>query len=313
MDELYVPSWFRFSLAEYAAETAEFESVDEYGAYTLLRRQCYQRGSIPTNLARLAKIAKMSEKRMAAIWPTFQPLFAPHPTQPDALIHPGIERERADALAYRDRQAAAGRRSGAARRPNSEPPPNDGSTGAERRFNGGSTMGKPPLNDGRTAAEPSLNQLRNGTIRNVAAAAEELNTSSAPTREESTRFGGEAGDFARWFLGRGIALEVIPEHRKLDPNAWCYRQLDAAEKLIGTYGRSECEARAQRFFAAKKARKIRVDASVIGLDTVWGYAELQPSAADALVPGAASVSGKTSQDLHRETAEALRKMQQGGA
>lgn len=78
-------------------------------------------------------------------------------------------------------------------------------------------------------------------------------------------------DFAKWFVLSGIEAGVIPRHHKLAPIDYALDRdgkLKAANQIIETYGRAECEVRTHRLFRAINA-KVCNTASIEALSTLW--------------------------------------------
>lgn len=96
--------------------------------------------------------------------------------------------------------------------------------------------------------------------------------------EESTARASAEAMFARWFLDRGIETGAIPEHHKLNPGMFMLRNMRAAKAALSTYGEAECKARAERFFSAKVARRIRRSATIPSLLECWDFDDLKPAA-----------------------------------
>jgi hypothetical protein len=91
-------------------------------------------------------------------------------------------------------------------------------------------------------------------------------------------------DFAKWFVLNGVEAGVIPKHRKLDALDYALDRdgkLKAANQLIETYGRAECEVRTHRLFRAINA-KVCNTASIEALSALWDKPDIAGSAG---VPG----------------------------
>jgi hypothetical protein len=86
---------------------------------------------------------------------------------------------------------------------------------------------------------------------------------------------GEASDFILWFLKSGVDAGVL--RQSLDIHAAAQGEsLPHAEKLIGTWGRAECEARTLRFFTAVDSAKLRRAPTIEGFAGAWDCSALKP-------------------------------------
>lgn len=89
----------------------------------------------------------------------------------------------------------------------------------------------------------------------------------------------KSDEFSDYLLERGIAIGVVGEHRRLDPEAWRVHNREASQRLVAAYGLPMCRQRAESFFAACKAGRIRNSGGqypAVRLEAVWEYRELQP-------------------------------------
>ncbi len=105
---------------------------------------------------------------------------------------------------------------------------------------------------------------------------------TAPTTRDATSPGfSPARDFTHWFVMAALDARALPEHHRLDPALVIAREsLETANALLATYGRAECETRAQRFLAACAARSIRRPPSIVALSECWTFREVEsPDAA----------------------------------
>ena len=120
----------------YQDENVMLMTLEQEGAFKRLLWNCWQEGSIPSDLAKLAAICKNTplkifEKR---IWPALKVCFTP--TEDGRLINNKIERVRQESQKYRDGQSERGR------------------LGAEKRWNRHRRAAPPPDPRG-AAATPS--------------------------------------------------------------------------------------------------------------------------------------------------------------
>lgn len=87
-------------------------SLEERGAYITLLCLCWQEGSLPMDVTRLAHMVGTTPRVFARVWPAVQRCFTEHEGQ---LRHGRLEKERAKQATYRRRQSDAGKASAAAR------------------------------------------------------------------------------------------------------------------------------------------------------------------------------------------------------
>jgi uncharacterized protein YdaU (DUF1376 family) len=73
-------------------ENVAVMSLEEEGAYRRLMDHCWIEGSIPDDLARLARLCRTSPDHMEAIWPAIRPCFTP--VGDGRLDHPRLAIER---------------------------------------------------------------------------------------------------------------------------------------------------------------------------------------------------------------------------
>lgn len=87
-------------------------SLQERGAYITLLCLCWQEGSLPANLDRLANMVGTPKRSFLHFWPAVERCFK---TQGDRLIHPRLELEREKQASHRQRQSEKGKAGAAAR------------------------------------------------------------------------------------------------------------------------------------------------------------------------------------------------------
>ncbi len=85
-------------------------TLAERGAYITLICWCWLEGSVPTEMAALARLCKVSTPIFARLWPALEPCF--EPIAANCMIQPRIERERKKQETYREMKAEAGRLGG---------------------------------------------------------------------------------------------------------------------------------------------------------------------------------------------------------
>jgi uncharacterized protein YdaU (DUF1376 family) len=110
-------------------------SMAERGAYITLICSCWIDGSIPVDVARLARLCGTSTAAFRKLWPALAPCFRPTRRISDRLIHPRLEREREKQAIFREEQSRKGKASAAAR--------NRKATGRQPEINIGSTVVQP--------------------------------------------------------------------------------------------------------------------------------------------------------------------------
>lgn len=86
-------------------------TLTELGAYIKLLCLCWLDGSVPIDLAALARLCRVSTTAFARLWPALEPCFT---VLDGRLVQPRIERERRKQTAYRAMKAAAGQKGGRA-------------------------------------------------------------------------------------------------------------------------------------------------------------------------------------------------------
>jgi len=96
------PLWMPLYVRDYLADTRELSTL-EHGAYLLLIMNYWQKGGLPTEDAKLAKIAGMSLKQWLRIKPTIGKLFS------SRWEHKRIDKELASAAAISLKRRIAGR------------------------------------------------------------------------------------------------------------------------------------------------------------------------------------------------------------
>jgi uncharacterized protein YdaU (DUF1376 family) len=121
---------FQFYAKDFDSGTRAF-SAEEVGAY--IRFLCHQwdKGSIPSDLESLARIAGVSLVRMRRVWLRLQDYFIIDPDNESRtrLLNVRLERERLKQALYRQKQSDKGKASAANRRAtDSQPESNRGST-----------------------------------------------------------------------------------------------------------------------------------------------------------------------------------------
>lgn len=103
-------AWFKI----YAAETLSDErfsgwSVEERGAWFTLLLHAWREGSIPSDLAALARLLHVDAAAMRLLWDAIGDRFVDHPDHPGRLTSPRLEKEREAGQEMLAKKAAAGK------------------------------------------------------------------------------------------------------------------------------------------------------------------------------------------------------------
>lgn len=101
-------------------------SLAEAGAYIRLLSKCWLEGSLPADLAQLARLCGATRRQMKEMWPALGRCF--QETEDGRLRHGRLDREREKQETYRQRQSDHGRASAAKRATNPQPEGNQPST-----------------------------------------------------------------------------------------------------------------------------------------------------------------------------------------
>jgi uncharacterized protein YdaU (DUF1376 family) len=106
------PPWMPLYVRDYLADTAELSTL-EHGAYLLLIMHYWQVGGLPTEDAKLARIAKLPIQKWKQTRPNLECLF-----QPGFKSHKRIDHELQRAAAIREKAKQAARQRWARYAPN---------------------------------------------------------------------------------------------------------------------------------------------------------------------------------------------------
>ena len=98
------PTWMPLHVAAYLADTTHL-STAEHGAYLLLMMHYWQRGGLPDDDAKLARVARLTLKEWMSIRPTIADLFR------DGWSHGRIDEELTKAAGLIDQRRNAGKAS----------------------------------------------------------------------------------------------------------------------------------------------------------------------------------------------------------
>lgn len=99
-----------------ADEPVQLMSLEEEGAYRRLLDHQWLHGSVPSDVAQLARICKnVAPAKMRKIWPAIAPLFFAIDGDPSRLQNRKVERVRAAQIAYKKKQSESGKAGAEAR------------------------------------------------------------------------------------------------------------------------------------------------------------------------------------------------------
>ena len=96
-------------------------SLQERGAYITLLCICWQQGTLPADVGRLARLCGSPLVAFRRLWPALEPCFRVDSEHTERLIHPRLERERDKQADFRRRQSDNGRHGGRPRKPTTNP------------------------------------------------------------------------------------------------------------------------------------------------------------------------------------------------
>ena len=101
---------FQFYPADFLTdENVVVMTNEEIGCYMKLLCYCWREGTIPAEVAKLARLCGVDSTAMALLWPAIQKCFEQDRDQPDRLVHPRLEEEREKQEKFRAKKAEAGR------------------------------------------------------------------------------------------------------------------------------------------------------------------------------------------------------------
>jgi uncharacterized protein YdaU (DUF1376 family) len=118
-------------------------SLQEVGAYIRLLCVCWNDGSLPSEIDRLARIVGATSGHMTKLWPAISACFTASSDDPRRLVHGRLEKERRKQENFRRRQSDNGRRGGRPGNPTL-------SSGLSQT----KATGNPTLSSGLTQTEP---------------------------------------------------------------------------------------------------------------------------------------------------------------
>lgn len=131
--EIKTPA-FQFYPTDFLAdENVVLMSNAELGCYIRLICHCWREGSIPSEVAKIARMCGENVQDMTELWPAIMKCFTSSLEETGRLIHPRLQKERLKQLEHRIERAEAGKK------------------GAEARWGNGSAT-PPPLADNGSAS-----------------------------------------------------------------------------------------------------------------------------------------------------------------
>lgn len=137
---------FQFYAAEFLAdENVVLMSNQEVGCYIKLMAYCWREGSIPADIAKIAKLCGEDGSAMAQLWLSIKQCFVLANGSHDRLTHPRLEKEREKQGEFRKGRSEAGKKGASARWDKAQM---DGKAN-------GSAMAQPLANDGSSSSSSS--------------------------------------------------------------------------------------------------------------------------------------------------------------
>jgi uncharacterized protein YdaU (DUF1376 family) len=154
------PPAFQFYPADYLSDAeVQLLSLEEEGAYLRALCYCWREGSIPADPEKLARL--IGKGCTTECSQAIARLFQGHPTRPDHLTHPRLDRERTKQEKFRKKMSESGKK-GASTRWRSENPGWPGH---------GQAKAKPMASDGSSSSSSSSNNPPNPLTPSRVAAA----------------------------------------------------------------------------------------------------------------------------------------------
>lgn len=107
---------FQFYPAEFLAdENVALMSNQQLGCYMKLMCYCWREGSIPSEIAKIARLCGEDHHVMAELWLAISSCFSKAMEDANRLIHPRLEKERIKQLEYKIERAQSGKKGAKAR------------------------------------------------------------------------------------------------------------------------------------------------------------------------------------------------------
>lgn len=104
------PAFLLYASDFLSDENVRMMSNREVGCYIKLICYCWQEGSIPSEVTRIAKLCDEDSSAMAQLWLAISCCFVAHPELPDRLVHPRLQTEREKLAARKKERAESGAR-----------------------------------------------------------------------------------------------------------------------------------------------------------------------------------------------------------
>lgn len=267
-DELYKAASFPCYQRDLLADTGDL-TLEEFGAYWKLICREYEDGSIPAQVPRLARLLGCGIKEMGVIWSEIGRFFSPHPSLEGRLVQRRLESVREEQRLFAEASAARGR------------------AGARSRWR------KPPLRDATALPKQCLSSaqaLQTQSSSNASVDSTQCVDDAKPMLGDGSPLPlpspysppvvplsqkpplEAARDFCAWYIAAAQSAELL--RSVIDPAAWAFdgTRNHLALRLLGTYGRENCEARSLALFRAVVTRRLqRVSAELRDLERCWDY------------------------------------------
>lgn len=269
-DDLYSPPTCPVYVDRLIADTMDLTD-EEFGVYMrlILGRQ-WPKGSIPSDPADQARLThNQTAAKMKKFASVIGQRLQPHPTAPNAVHSPFMERVRED-MRKRNKTNST-----------------NGKKGADKRWNRDSeAIATPSQNDGETDSQAIAKASQGSSQTDGFQSPIPISTPSASPRDAGARTRDAAKTspafaFCEWYLQQAIAAGAIGGHHAQDSFAWCYGQFEHIEPFVEHYGEAECRVRAERFIKRAVMPWLRQAKDIKALAKWWDSAELRGSAAES--------------------------------
>jgi uncharacterized protein YdaU (DUF1376 family) len=107
---------FQFYAAEFLSdENVVLMTNQEVGCYIKLMAYCWREGSIPADVAKIARLCGENGSAMAQLWIAIGSCFAVAEGNAERLVHPRLEKERVKQKEHAEERAASGKKGAQAR------------------------------------------------------------------------------------------------------------------------------------------------------------------------------------------------------
>ncbi|HEX8522937.1 MAG TPA: DUF1376 domain-containing protein [Tepidisphaeraceae bacterium] len=159
---------FQFYVSDFLSdENVMLMGPAERGVYITLLCFCWQEGSIPSDLKKLARLCGIDSQGIAELWPGVQPCFVKANDSADRLINLRLEEERQKQAEYRQKMSDAGKAGAKARYDKGKG--NDGQAIAKPR-QGHSKQPKPSDSSSSSSPSSDISRSSKGKEANTAQA-----------------------------------------------------------------------------------------------------------------------------------------------